>query len=111
MSNRERAVQLLNVIDDEKMVYVVGILENLTGFADIPNNETIEAIKEETVRLMFSVRIEIKVEREEVAKVTGTNKEAEAAAPKRRTSTKVGRNDLCPCGSGKKYKFCCGRGE
>ena len=46
MSNRERAVQLLNVIDDEKMVYVVGILENLTGFADIPNNETIEAIKE-----------------------------------------------------------------
>ncbi len=46
MSNRERAVQLLNVIDDEKMVYVVGILENLTGFADIPNNETIKAIKE-----------------------------------------------------------------
>lgn len=46
MSNRERAVQLLNVIDDEKMIYVVGILENLTGFADIPNNETIEAIKE-----------------------------------------------------------------
>ncbi len=74
-------------------------------------DDMIEAIKEETVRLMFSVRIEIKVEREEVAKVTGTNKEAEAAAPKRRTSTKVGRNDLCPCGSGKKYKFCCGRGE
>ncbi len=46
MSNREKAVQLLNVIDDEKMIYVVGILENLTGFADIPNNETIEAIKE-----------------------------------------------------------------
>ncbi len=44
MSNREKAVQLLNVIDDEKMIYVVGILENLTGFADIPNNETIEAI-------------------------------------------------------------------
>ena len=46
MSDRERAIQLLNVIDDEKMVYVVGILENLTGFADIPNNETIEAIRE-----------------------------------------------------------------
>ncbi|MDE7310134.1 MAG: hypothetical protein K2N87_00670 [Eubacterium sp.] len=46
MSNREKAVQLLNVIDDEKMVYVVGILENLTGFADIPNKETEEAIKE-----------------------------------------------------------------
>lgn len=46
MSNREKAVQLLSVIDDEKMIYVVGILENLTGFADIPNDETIEAIKE-----------------------------------------------------------------
>ena len=46
MSNREKAIQLLNIIDEEKMVYVVGILENLTGFADIPNNETIEAIKE-----------------------------------------------------------------
>lgn len=46
MSDRERAVQLLNVIDDEKMVYVVGILENLTRFADIPNDETIQAIKE-----------------------------------------------------------------
>lgn len=46
MSNREKALQLLNIIDDEKMIYVVGILENLTGFADIPNNETIEAIKE-----------------------------------------------------------------
>lgn len=46
MSEREKAVQLLNVIDDEKMIYVVGILENLTGFADIPNEETVEAIKE-----------------------------------------------------------------
>ena len=46
MSDREKAVQLLNIIDDEKMVYVVGILENLTGFADIPNDETIEAITE-----------------------------------------------------------------
>lgn len=46
MSNRERAVQLLNSIDDEKMIYVVGILENLTSFADIPNEETIAAFKE-----------------------------------------------------------------
>ena len=46
MSNRERAVQLLNVIDDEKMIYVVGILENLTGLVNIPNDETIEAIEE-----------------------------------------------------------------
>ena len=74
-------------------------------------DEMVEAIKEDTVRLMFSVRIEQNVEREEVAKVTGTNKEAEAAGPKKRATAKVGRNDLCPCGSGKKYKFCCGRGE
>ncbi len=46
MSNREKAVQLLNVIDDEKMIYVVGILENLTGLVNIPNDETIEAIEE-----------------------------------------------------------------
>lgn len=46
MSNKERAIQLLNTIDDEKMVYVVGILENLTNFADIPNEETVMAIKE-----------------------------------------------------------------
>lgn len=46
MSNKERAIQLLNTIDDEKMVYVVGILENLTNFADIPNEETAAAIKE-----------------------------------------------------------------
>lgn len=46
MSNKERAIQLLNTIDDEKMIYVVGILENLTNFADIPNEETAAAIKE-----------------------------------------------------------------
>ena len=46
MSYKERAIQLLNTIDDEKMIYVVGILENLTNFADIPNEETAMAIKE-----------------------------------------------------------------
>lgn len=46
MSDREKAVNLLNVIDDDKMVYVVGILENLAGFIDIPNAETIAAIQE-----------------------------------------------------------------
>ena len=46
MSDREKAIQLLNTIDDEKMIYIVNILENLTGLADIPNNETVEAIKE-----------------------------------------------------------------
>ncbi len=46
MSNKKRAIQLLNTIDDEKMIYVVGILENLTNFSDIPNEETAMAIKE-----------------------------------------------------------------
>lgn len=51
MSNREKAVNLLNVIDDDKMVYVVGILENLAGFIDIPNAETVAAIQEGDVML------------------------------------------------------------
>ena len=68
------------------------------------------ATKEDTVRLLFHVRIEQKVEREQVAKVTGTNKDdSVAATPKRRETAKVYPNDPCPCGSGKKYKQCCGR--
>lgn len=67
-------------------------------------------IQEDTVRLLFHVRIEQKVEREQVAKVTGTNKDASApATPKRRAKAKIYPNDPCPCGSGKKYKHCCGR--
>ncbi len=67
-------------------------------------------IAEETVRAMFHVRIEKKVEREQVAKVTGTNKDdSVVAAPKKRAEKKVYPNDKCPCGSGKKYKQCCGR--
>lgn len=67
-------------------------------------------IQEETVRVMFHIQIEQKVEREEVAKVTGTNKDDSVAKqPKRRDAAKVGRNDPCPCGSGRKYKQCCGR--
>ena len=46
MSNREKAIQLLDAIDEEKMIYVVGILENLTGFAEVPNAETLEAFAE-----------------------------------------------------------------
>lgn len=46
MSEREKAIQLLNAIEDKKMIYVVGILENLTGFAEIPNAETLEAFAE-----------------------------------------------------------------
>ena len=67
-------------------------------------------IQEDTVRLLFHVKVEQKVEREEVAKVTGTNKdESGPRAPKKRAADKVYPNDPCPCGSGKKYKQCCGR--
>ncbi len=67
-------------------------------------------IKEETVRMLFRIKIEQKVEREQVAKVTGTNKDDSLAkAPKKRDNAKVYPNDPCPCGSGKKYKQCCGR--
>ena len=67
-------------------------------------------IQEDTVRLLFHVKVEQKVEREEVAKVTGTNKdESGPRAPKKRAADKIYPNDPCPCGSGKKYKKCCGR--
>lgn len=68
------------------------------------------AIAETTIRTLFHVRVEQKVEREQVAKVTGTNRDETAVrAPKRRDTKKVYPNDPCPCGSGKKYKQCCGR--
>ena len=67
-------------------------------------------IQEDTIRLLYHVKIEQKVEREQVAKVTGTNKDDSApAAPKKRAAAKVYPNDPCPCGSGKKYKQCCGK--
>ncbi|WP_026515670.1 preprotein translocase subunit SecA [Butyrivibrio sp. LB2008] len=69
-----------------------------------------KGIKEDAVRLLFHVHIEEKVEREQVAKVTGTNKDDTAQkAPVKRVEAKVYPNDPCPCGSGKKYKNCCGR--
>ncbi|MCI7795419.1 MAG: preprotein translocase subunit SecA [Lachnospiraceae bacterium] len=68
------------------------------------------AIREDTIRILCHVRVEQKVEREPAAKVTGTNKDASAPrAPQRRTAQKIYPNDPCPCGSGKKYKQCCGR--
>ena len=68
------------------------------------------AIQEDTLRLLYHVRVEQKVEREEVAKVTGTNKDDSGPrAPKKRAADKIYPNDPCPCGSGKKYKQCCGR--
>ncbi len=73
-------------------------------------DEMTQNIKEETVRLLFRVRIEQKVEREQVAKVTGTNKDDTVQkGPVKRMEAKVYPNDPCPCGSGKKYKNCCGR--
>ena len=69
-----------------------------------------KSITEDTIRALFHVKIEQKVEREQVAKVTGTNKDESAVrAPKKRAEKKVYPNDPCPCGSGKKYKQCCGR--
>ncbi len=68
------------------------------------------AVKEDTVRILFHIRVEQKVEREPAAKVTGTNRDDSAAkAPVRKAVQKIYPNDPCPCGSGKKYKQCCGR--
>ena len=80
----------------------------MSGFDMFDN--MIANIQEETVRLLYHVRIEQKVEREQVAKVTGTNKDESAArGPKKRDAAKIYPNDPCPCGSGKKYKQCCGK--
>ena len=73
-------------------------------------NNMISSIEENTVRMLYHVRVEQKIEREEVAKVTGTNKDdTMAKKPQVRKEIKVYPNDPCPCGSGKKYKQCCGR--
>jgi preprotein translocase subunit SecA len=70
----------------------------------------IDAIREDTIKALLHVRIEQKVEREQVAKVTGTNRDDSVAnAPIKRVGKKIQPNDPCPCGSGKKYKFCCGK--
>lgn len=74
--------------------------------------EMSKAICEEAAQALLHVRVEQKVEREEVAKVTGTNKDSSISKrPVVRMSEKIGRNDPCPCGSGKKYKHCCGGKE
>ncbi len=73
-------------------------------------DDMINSIREDTIRALFHVRIEQKVEREQVAKVTGTNRDDSVAnAPVKRAGKKIQPNEPCPCGSGKKYKFCCGR--
>ncbi len=69
-----------------------------------------ESISEDTVKALMNIRIEAKVEREQVAKVTGTNRDDSVAkGPVKRSEKKVQPNDLCPCGSGLKYKKCCGK--
>ncbi len=73
-------------------------------------NEMTRSIQEDTTNALFHVRVETGVEKEEAPEITGTNKdEATAKQPVKRKEQKVGRNDPCPCGSGKKYKQCCGR--
>ena len=73
-------------------------------------DEMTQNIKEETVRLLFHIKVEQKIEREQVAKVTGTNKDDSVPkGPVKRDNAKIYPNDPCPCGSGKKYKQCCGR--
>ncbi len=74
-------------------------------------NAMTAAIQEDTLKMLYRVRIEQKVEREEVNKVTGTNKDDTVSKGPVKKAKKIGRNDLCPCGSGKKYKMCCGRNE
>ena len=73
-------------------------------------DEMTRGIAEDTVRILYHVRVEQKVEREPAAKVTGTNKDDSAVSqPKLRKEPKIYPNDPCPCGSGKKYKQCHGR--
>ncbi len=80
----------------------------MEGFEMFNNMTT--SIQEDTLKMMYHVKVGQEVEREEVAKVTGTNRDDSAAnAPKKREAAKVYPNDPCPCGSGKKYKQCHGR--
>ena len=73
-------------------------------------NEMINSIQEDTLRMLYHVHVEQKIEREQVAKVTGTNKDDSGVKkPVQRNGIKVYPTDPCPCGSGKKYKQCCGR--
>ena len=80
----------------------------IAGFEMFEDME--QGIMEDTVKSLMHVQIQQKIEREQVAKVTGTNKDESAVrAPKKREEKKIYPNDPCPCGSGKKYKQCCMR--
>ncbi|MCR4586045.1 MAG: preprotein translocase subunit SecA [Lachnospiraceae bacterium] len=122
----ERVI-LLRVIDRKWMTHIDDMdqLEKASGLAGMGQKDPLAefkisafdmfqameaAIKEDTVRLLFSVKVEQKLEREQVAKVTGTNKDdSSVRKPKMREEKKVYPNDPCPCGSGKKFKNCHGR--
>ena len=70
----------------------------------------LKGVSEDTVRVLMNLHVEQRVERDEGAKITGTNRDDTVAkAPIRRASKKIQPNDPCPCGSGKKYKNCCGK--
>ncbi len=87
---------------DPKVEYKMAAYEMFDGM--------ISSIQQDTLRLLYHVRVEQKAEREQVAQVTGTNKdETGPKKPVQRADKKVYPNDPCPCGSGKKYKQCCGR--
>ncbi len=87
---------------DPKVEYKMAAYEMFTEMSD--------AIMQDTLRLLYHVQVEQKVEREQVAQVTGTNKdESGPKKPKQREEVKIYPNDPCPCGSGKKYKQCCGK--
>ena len=73
--------------------------------------EMIDNIKEETVKYLFHVKLEKAPEREQVAEITSTNEDTSAKKEPIKKQSKPNRNDACPCGSGRKYKNCCGRGE
>jgi preprotein translocase subunit SecA len=76
-------------------------------------DEMIRNIQQDTVKMLFHIRKEnVVVHREPVAKpIEASHGEDTVKKPKKREIAKVGRNDPCPCGSGKKYKKCCGINE
>ena len=122
----ERVI-LLRVIDEKWMNHIddMDVLRDGIGLQAYGNKDPLveykitgyemfdemsRAIREETIRILYHIKVEQKVEREQVAEVTGTNRDdSVAAAPVRRQIRKIYPNDPCPCGSGKKYKQCHGR--
>ena len=120
MREIERVI-LLKVIDNKWMAHIDDMdqLREGIGLQAYGNRDPVVEYKMNAfdmfdgmtaVRILYHVRVEQKVEREPAAKVTGTNKdESLARAPKKRDAQKIYPNDPCPCGSGKKYKQCCGR--